>query len=110
MATPTSLQGILRREPQPVFEAAVPQDEGPRVLGLKHRLLVYMWKRACEARENKPNSIRSFHYHFDQYKGLCMWKMQIINNSTLLVKFGGGFVVPERCVFLKAVVLFAPRS
>ncbi|XP_054285444.1 DET1 homolog [Macrosteles quadrilineatus] len=56
---------------------------------LKHRLLVFLYKRALKLSEvtKNPLEIRKFCQHFDQLKSLRIWKMQLLDESHLLLKY-----------------------
>ncbi|XP_795871.1 DET1 homolog [Strongylocentrotus purpuratus] len=61
---------------------------------LKHRLLVYLWKRAH--REGTPSAMRHFYQHFDIFRWLRMWKMQLLDEVHLLIKYASEDVVTLR--------------
>nr|CAD7400398.1 unnamed protein product [Timema cristinae] len=62
---------------------------------LKHRLLVFLYRRAhrISKRKSDPYYIRMFYKYFDQFKALRMWKMQLLDESHLLIKYASEDVV-----------------
>ncbi|XP_034255065.1 DET1 homolog [Thrips palmi] len=56
---------------------------------LKHRLLSFLFKRAHNLSEEAGNAyeLRKFFQYFDQLKSLRMWKMQLIDEDHLLIKY-----------------------
>lgn len=62
---------------------------------LKHRLLVYLFKEAlCLSNGLKsPDPIRRFYLNFDQIKQLRIWKMQLLDEFHLLIKYASEEVV-----------------
>lgn len=57
--------------------------------GIKHRLLAFLWRRAQSATTNRKAQLRYFHNHFDEYRALCIWKMQLLDDHHLLLKVSG---------------------
>ncbi|KAL1117893.1 hypothetical protein AAG570_004206 [Ranatra chinensis] len=62
---------------------------------LKHKLLVFLFKRAKFMSEftQSPWSLRKFCQYFDQFRSLRMWKMQLLDESHLLIKYASEDVV-----------------
>ncbi|XP_063216321.1 DET1 homolog [Bacillus rossius redtenbacheri] len=62
---------------------------------LKHRLLVFLYRRAAHIRERTgdPYELRKFYQYFEQFRALRMWKMQLLDEDHLLIKFAGEDVV-----------------
>ncbi|CAH1796500.1 unnamed protein product [Owenia fusiformis] len=58
---------------------------------LKHRLLVHLYKRA--ASEGTPKALRKFYQYFDQFRALRMWKMQLLDESHVMIKYASEDVV-----------------
>lgn len=58
---------------------------------LKHRLMVFLYKRAIN--EGTPYALRKFYQYFDQFKALRMWKMQLLDDNHLLIKYASEGVV-----------------
>ena len=58
---------------------------------LKHRILVYLynWSMKQESKE----ALRRFYQHFDQFRLLRMWKMQLLDEDHLLIKYASEDVV-----------------
>ena len=86
---------------------------------LKHRILVYLYKRACKLAAVDENpyegkfdhfwnfckllcnfffhiSVRRFYQYFDQLRALRMWKMQLLDENHLLIKYASEEVVTLR--------------
>ena len=58
---------------------------------LKHRLMVYLFRLAKN--EGTPYALRRFYQYFDQFKVLRMWKMQLLDDNHLLIKYASEEVV-----------------
>jgi de-etiolated-1 len=65
---------------------------------LKHRILVFLYKRACKLAEldGNPYEIRRFYQYFDQLRSLRIWKMQLLDENHLLIKYASEEVVTLR--------------
>ena len=65
---------------------------------LKHRLLTFLYRRACSisADEGNRGPLMRFYQHFDQLQQLRMWKMQLLDESHLLIKYASEEVVTLR--------------
>ncbi|XP_023697415.2 DET1 homolog isoform X3 [Paramormyrops kingsleyae] len=61
---------------------------------LKHRLLVYLWRRA--ERDGSAAAKRRFFQFFDQLRQLRMWKMQLLDENHLFIKYTSEDVVTLR--------------
>ncbi|XP_077989109.1 DET1 homolog [Glandiceps talaboti] len=61
---------------------------------LKHRLLAFLWRKA--RRDGSPTAMRRFYQYFDQIKLLRMWKMQLLDETNLLIKYASEDVVTLR--------------
>jgi hypothetical protein len=59
---------------------------GP-IMGLKHRFMAYLYNQAAQSPE-PAKSLGLFYQQFNQYASLVMWKMQLLDESHLLIKFG----------------------
>ncbi|XP_028922637.1 DET1 homolog isoform X2 [Ornithorhynchus anatinus] len=66
----------------------------PAINSLKHRLLVYLWRRA--ERDGSAVAKRRFFQYFDQLRQLRMWKMQLLDENHLLIKYTSEDVVTLR--------------
>lgn len=66
----------------------------PTLNSLKHRLLVHLWRKASA--EGTPTALRQFYRHFDQFCDLRMWKMQLLDENHLLLKYASEDVVSFR--------------
>lgn len=60
----------------------------PTINSLKHRILVFLYNEA-KKREALGDgmAVRRFYQNFDSYKNLRMWKMQLIDEDHLLIKY-----------------------
>ena len=58
-------------------------------ISLKHRLMVFLYKRAQYERleYGTPRPLLKFYQHFDQFCALRMWKMQLLDENHLLIKY-----------------------
>uniref|UniRef100_A0A087XN02 DET1 partner of COP1 E3 ubiquitin ligase n=2 Tax=Poecilia TaxID=8080 RepID=A0A087XN02_POEFO len=61
---------------------------------LKHRLLVYLWRRAEQ--DGSATAKRRFFQFFDQLRRLRMWKMQLLDEHHLFIKYTSEDVVTLR--------------
>ncbi|KAG0055765.1 acid phosphatase det1 [Gryganskiella cystojenkinii] len=57
------------------------------ISGIKQRLMAYLFKKAFDA-DDGGAALRHFHLTFDQFAGLIMLRMQFLDETTLLIKFG----------------------
>lgn len=66
---------------------------------LKHRLLAFLYKRAVKIseRDGSPLEVRKFFHHFSNYNALKLWKMQLIDENHLLIKYASEDVVTLKC-------------
>ncbi|KAJ8945429.1 hypothetical protein NQ318_009885 [Aromia moschata] len=62
---------------------------------LKHRLLAFLYKRAeaMSASTEDPTEVRKFFHYFDNFNSLKMWKMQLLDEYHLLIKYASEDVV-----------------
>lgn len=66
----------------------------PTINSLKHRILVYLFKQAKQKHDNGDKvALRKFYQHFEQYTNLRMWKMQLLDDDHLLIKYASEDVV-----------------
>ncbi|XP_034833659.1 DET1 homolog [Maniola hyperantus] len=65
---------------------------------LKHRLLVFLFKRAKSISDESkdPLELRKFYKYFDMFKSLRMWKMQLLDEDHLFIKYASEEVVTLR--------------
>ncbi|XP_042205419.1 DET1 homolog isoform X2 [Homarus americanus] len=65
---------------------------------LKHRLLVFLYRRAeaVSKEEGSPRALREFFHYFDHLHRLRMWKMQLLDDVHLLIKYASEEVVTLR--------------
>ena len=62
---------------------------------LKHRLLAFLYRRAAFLSNNNksPYEIRKFYHYFENFKSLRLWKMQLLDENHLLLKYASEDVV-----------------
>ncbi len=63
---------------------------------LKHRILVYLYHFSMNQEKREP--LRRFYQHFDQFRLLRMWKMQLLDENHLLIKYACEDVVTLKVV------------
>lgn len=65
---------------------------------LKHRLLVHLYNRAVYESEvdGTPKPLLKFYQYFTQFQQLRMWKMQLLDENHLLIKYASEDVVTLR--------------
>ncbi|XP_068241948.1 DET1 homolog [Palaemon carinicauda] len=65
---------------------------------LKHRLLVFLYRRAeaLSKKEGNPRSLREYFHYFDHLLLLRMWKMQLLDDAHLVIKYASEEVVTLR--------------
>lgn len=61
---------------------------------LKHRLMAFLYRRAVD--EGSLYALRRFYQYFDQFLVLRMWKMQLLDENHLLIKYASDDVVTLR--------------
>nr|SVE76877.1 EOG090X028J [Daphnia lumholtzi]SVE77473.1 EOG090X028J [Daphnia lumholtzi]SVE78103.1 EOG090X028J [Daphnia lumholtzi]SVE78731.1 EOG090X028J [Daphnia lumholtzi] len=68
------------------------------VNALKHRLLVFLYQRAIKMSQAEGNlfHVRKFYQNFDHIRALRLWKMQLLDESHLLLKYASEDVVTLR--------------
>lgn len=66
-----------------------------QINSLKHRFLVFLYKHASEetAKTGNPFYIRDFYQYFDDFKSFRLWKMQLLDENHLLLKYASEDVV-----------------
>lgn len=75
-----------------IYSPATRPFKDPFISSLKHRVLVAMYKQA-RASANKRYELRKFHKFFDEYRNLRLWKMQLLDENHLLLKYASEDVV-----------------
>ena len=60
---------------------------------LKHRLLVFLYRRAAA---RSLEELRRFFQHFDSFRALRIWKMQMLDEQHFLLKYASEDVVTLR--------------
>lgn len=66
----------------------------PTINSLKHRIMVYLFKEAMK-KHNAGDQIalRKFYQNFDQNKDLRMWKIQLLDEDHVMIKYASEDVV-----------------
>lgn len=77
-----------------VNETQIPIREAT-IGSLKHRFLVFLYRKSKAESETMGNNypLRKFYQFFDQYKMLRIWKMQLLDENLLLIKYASEAVV-----------------
>ncbi|XP_041763088.1 DET1 homolog [Anopheles merus] len=67
----------------------------PAINSLKHRILVFLFRQAKAQVDSGEDglALRKFYRRFDEYKDLRMWKMQLLDDDLLLIKYAHEDVV-----------------
>ena len=81
----------LNAEPQP-FRAF----HDVTINTLKHRLLSFLWHQTVLTEEEgvaRATAARLFFKQFDYFRRLCMWKMQLLGDEHLLIRYASEDVV-----------------
>lgn len=68
---------------------------------LKHRLLAFLWRSMVLTEEEgvaRATAARLFFKQFEYFRQLCMWKMQLLDDKHLLIRYAS-----EEVVLMKAV-------
>lgn len=65
----------------------------PTINSLKHRILVYLYNQAKAKHEHDKVALRKFYQNFEQYRDLRMWKIQLLDEDNLLIKYASEDVV-----------------
>nr|CAG4635318.1 EOG090X028J [Artemia franciscana] len=78
--------------------AAVRNYREVQITGLKHRMLVFLFKEAFNESkaERKPDKWRLFYRKFQHLRWLRLWKMQLLDDNHLLLKYSSQEVVTLR--------------
>lgn len=84
------------------YDLAYPNERAFRdvsINSLKHRLLTFLYRRATglSRKQNNPIEIRKFFHYFTNYNALKLWKMQILDENHLLLKYASEDVVTLKC-------------
>lgn len=81
-----------------IYNSVYPSERAFRetcINSLKHRLITFLYKRAAtlSSRDNNPSELRKFYHYFGNFVSLKMWKMQLLDENTLLIKYASEDVV-----------------
>ena len=63
---------------------------------LKHRLLAFLWRTTVLSEEEgmaRSTAARLFFKQFEHFRQLCMWKMQLLDETHLLIRYASEDVV-----------------
>ncbi|RXG73723.1 DET1-like protein [Armadillidium vulgare] len=93
------LESTLPREIDARNNSEVSTLDGPHTIySLKHRLLTFLYRYARRVSEYEGNSkaILEFHRMFNYFSYLRMWKMQLLDDAHLLIKYASEEVVTLR--------------
>lgn len=74
------------------FQSVFPVERPFRekyINSLKHRILAFLYRRAqrIAAQTKDPYEIRKFYQYFDNFQNLRIWKMQLLDETHLLLKY-----------------------
>lgn len=77
--------------PNPMFRPFMEKT----INSLKHRVLVFLFKKATLDQRSSGEAfyLRKYFQFFDSYKSLRMWKMQLLDEDHLLIKYASEEVV-----------------
>ncbi len=68
--------------PAAAAAAVVPAGKSPLIQGLKHKILVHLlMKKQKEAAAGNHEALKQFHYVFETYVNLLMWKVAHLNSQ-----------------------------
>lgn len=83
----SALYNLINSGQPPIREATIGS--------LKHRFLTFLFRKAKAESEQEGNgyALRKFYQFFDQYKQLRMWKIQLLDENLLLIKYASEAVV-----------------
>lgn len=81
-----------------LVNAGQPPIREQTIGSLKHRFLVFLYRKAKHESEQSNNgyALRRFYQFFEQYKQLRMWKMQLLDENLLLIKYASESVVTQK--------------
>eukprot|EP00026_Physarum_polycephalum_P003245 Phypoly_transcript_03255.p1 GENE.Phypoly_transcript_03255~~Phypoly_transcript_03255.p1 ORF type:complete len:640 (+),score=100.70 Phypoly_transcript_03255:170-2089(+) len=86
----------LQHETKPETHSTEEPSSAPTpIVGLKQRLLAHLFRQAMESPQ-PAKALMLFHQQFEQYASLTLWKMQLLDEAHLLLKFGCADVVLQR--------------
>lgn len=80
------------------FNSIFPNERAFRetfISSLKHRLLSFLYRRALRISQDTrdPYEIRKFCLYFENFNSLRLWKMQLLDENHLLIKYASEDVV-----------------
>jgi len=96
-----SSSGVLKGENQctlPTRPAVYRPFKETTINSLKHRILVFLYNRAValSEQEGNPFELRNFYKYFEQIRWLRIWKMQLLDEDHLFIKYASEDVVTLR--------------
>ncbi|KAL1397554.1 hypothetical protein pipiens_009670 [Culex pipiens pipiens] len=67
----------------------------PTINSLKHRMLVFLFRQAQQVVESGEDrlALRKFYRRFDEYRNLRMWKMQLLDDDHIFIRYASEDVV-----------------
>lgn len=93
------------------YNSAFPNERAFKetsINSLKHRLLSFLYRRALEISKNSgnPYEMRKFCLYFENFKALRLWKMQLLDENNLLIKYASEDVVTLKSTDANSQVSF----
>lgn len=78
-----------------LVNAGQPAIREATIGSLKHRFLTFLYRKAKAESDRTGNGypLRKFYQFFDQFKQLRMWKIQLLDENLLLIKYASEAVV-----------------
>ncbi|XP_065334852.1 DET1 homolog [Cloeon dipterum] len=78
-----------------IVPSAVPPYREATINSLKHRLLAFLYHKAKDASQQMGTlyELRKFYQYFDHIRSLKLWKMQLLDEDHLLMKYADEDVV-----------------
>lgn len=98
LSAPPPKPSLETARPQPDVKAEPSSSEHSNptpIIGLKQRLLAYLFRQASDS-PHPMKALALFHQQFEQYASLTLWKMQLLDEAHLLLKFGCPDAVQQR--------------
>jgi len=86
---PEDEEQVLTVTPPVLMPSYVAPYREATINALKHRLLVFLYHRAdlISRQTGCPFELRLFYQYFDHFRTLKMWKMQLLDEDHLLLKY-----------------------
>lgn len=92
---PGDEEQLLSVSPSVLMTSYVAPYREATINALKHRLLTYLYHRAEQMSQQtgSPYELRLFYQYFDHFRNLKLWKMQLLDEDHLLLKYAVANVV-----------------